>query len=117
MVTTKVTNDCIVFVEIKEGNAGVYSNVGKVEPKESLYLTVSEQATYREYWCVKDKGEEVFLTSDDCVEWEDVKIYMNETGKLAWVGTKERTSVRLPNDEKLNGYLGRVVNFVKKVHS
>ena len=120
MVTTKVTNNYKVCLQIKEGIAGMYSIVGDVDPGKSFLLIVSEHATYSEYWFSvhpNDTRESVILTSDDCVEWEEVKIHMNETNKLAWKGIKKRTSVRLPSDEKLHGYLGRVVDFVKKVHS
>ena len=93
MVTTKVTNRCEVLIEIKEGNVGVCAIVGRVKPGSSLRLTVSELATYREYWCAakaNDTGEKVLLTSGDCMEFKEGEIYIDEYGKLAWKPVRKR---------------------------
>lgn len=91
MVTTKVINNSDSSVEIKEGNAGVYCRIGEVLAHNSLTLTVNQHATYREYWCATqpNDGEKVILTSDDCVECEEVEIYM-ASGRLAWKKLKLR---------------------------
>lgn len=122
MVTTRVTNRSEVDVEIKEGNAGVYSKVGVVKHNDSLCLNLNEHATYREYWCAMQPnatGEKVILTSDDCAEYEEVEIYIGAAGQLAWKPVRDRKSVRLPSDarfEKIFGWFSNW-NFFKKVHS
>ena len=114
MVTTKVVNISDVSVEIKEGNAGLYSKIGDVPPHSSLNLSVNPHATYREYWCAvqpNDTGETVVLTSDDCAEYEEVEIYI-ETGKLAWKPVRNRKQGGRPTDAKLVGIL-RWLGFVR----
>jgi hypothetical protein len=121
MVTTKVTNTSDFAVEIKEGNAGVYSTVGVVKSKNSLCLSINEHATYREYWCAMQPnatGEKVILTSDDCAEHEEVEIYIDARGQLAWKPVKPRNPKRLvPNDETLANIVGWFRGLFKKVHS
>lgn len=119
MVTTIVTNRSNVDVEIKEGNAGVYSTVGVVEPGKTLSLNLNEHATYREYWCAMQpsEGEKVILTSDDCAEYEEVEIYIGAARQLAWKPVRERKSVRLASDARFEKIFGWFLNFFKKVHS
>jgi len=118
MVTTKVTNTSKFDVEIKEGNAGVYSTVGVVEPNKSLCLTINEHATYREYWCAMQPsatGEKVILTSDDCAECEEVEIFIDDGGQLAWKPVQKRNHGRLvPTDKTLAIFFGWVRSFFKK---
>ena len=119
MVTTTVINHSGSGVEIKEGNAGVYSMVGVVANGDSRSLTINPQATYREYWCAlapNDTGGNVILASDDCETNEVVEIYM-KGGKLAWRSIKSRGSGHLPTDEKFRGIFGRMWGFLRKVHS
>jgi len=120
MVTTKVTNTSKFDVEIKEGNAGVYSTVGVVKSEHSLWLTINEHATYREYWCAMQPsatGEKVILTSDDCAECEEVEIFI-DGGQLAWKSVQKRNQKRLvPNDKTLANFFGWVRSFFKRENS
>jgi len=120
MVTTKVTNTSKFDVEIKEGNAGVYSKVGVVEPNKSLCLTINENATYREYWCAmqpSENGEKVILSSDECAEHAEVEIYIGAGGQLAWKSVKSRGHGLRPTDATLGNVFGWFGNLFKKVHS
>lgn len=117
MGKTTVKNSSGVLVEIKEGNAGVYSKVGDVEDGGFLRLDVNEHTTYREYWCAVQPRGNVILTSDDCTEHEEVEIYMNEKGQLAWKSNKQRKSEGRTNDENLVKLYRWFLGFFSKVHS
>lgn len=116
MGITTVMNISGVLVQIKEGNAGVYSNVGEVAHGASLRLNINEHTTYREYWCAVQQGGNVILTSDDCTEYEEVEIYMKDN-ELAWQGSKPRKTDRRSNDESLVRLYRWFLGFFNKVHS
>lgn len=92
MPRTKVTNESNNTIILKEGNAGVFSELRTLHKDDSMVLDVTANATYREYWFAVDPetaGHKVILTSDDCLDYKVVKIVEDlETKKISWTGTK-----------------------------
>ncbi|KAG0620742.1 hypothetical protein M758_4G239600 [Ceratodon purpureus] len=79
MVRVKVKNDTEEEIVIKEGNAGIYRVVKKIPKGGSHTVSVDESATYREFVCFETKsGLTVTLTSDDCIEYSEVRIKYDE---------------------------------------
>lgn len=107
MYKTKVTNESKNTIILKEGNAGVYSALGKLHKDESMTLEVSANATYREYWFAVDpgtSGDKIILTSDDCLGLKEVKI-TEEADKIIWKGTPRKKSE--PGPKSKDSFISR----------
>lgn len=61
---------------LKEGNAGVYSQMSKLPPRSGKFtIQCNPNATYREYWVGTDLAKvATIISSDDCMEYEVIKI-------------------------------------------
>jgi hypothetical protein len=94
MYKTKVTNTSNNTIILKEGNAGEYSAIGTLHKDESMIMSVSANATYREYWFAVDPGtseDKIILTSDDCMDLKEIKIF-EKANKIGWTGTPRNNS-------------------------
>jgi hypothetical protein len=94
MVRVEVINGTEEEIVIKEGNAGIYREVQRIRKGASLVVSVDENATYREFVCVETKsGLTVTLTSDDCIDYSEVKIKYDENRnpKLYYEPTPRKT--------------------------
>lgn len=83
MVTTVFDNATDIEFNLKEGNAGVYTNIAKLLPnKQNKHnVDIDPNATYREYVVATGvEGQKVFVTSDDCADNEKITIVKNGDG-------------------------------------
>ena len=75
MWITKFINGTQEKLEVKEGNAGIYSKVATVPPGGNCNLTYDPNATYREYWVgTNSSGMVVTINSDDCADSEEITV-------------------------------------------
>lgn len=75
MWTTKFINGTDEKLEVKEGNAGVYSKIAIVGPGGSCDVKCDPNATYREYWVgTNASGMVVTINSDDCADSEAITV-------------------------------------------
>lgn len=77
MVTTIFENATDLEFNLKEGNAGVYTNIATLHPnKQNTHnVDIDPNATYREYVVATGvEGQKVFVTSDDCADNERITI-------------------------------------------
>ncbi|KAG0581240.1 hypothetical protein KC19_4G235300 [Ceratodon purpureus] len=93
MVRVEVINGTGEEIVIKEGNAGIYREVQRIRKGGSHTVSVDENATYREFMCVETKsGLTVTLTSDDCIDYSEVRIKYDENKtKLYFESTPRKT--------------------------
>lgn len=83
MVTTVFDNATDLEFSLKEGNAGVYTNIATLQPnqKNTHNVDIDPNATYREYVVATGvEGQKVFVTSDDCADNEQITIIKNGDG-------------------------------------
>jgi hypothetical protein len=95
MPKTKVVNDTGSSISLKEGTAGVYRTLCPNLLDGNAYtIKVDPNATYREYWCavLLDDDKRVVLSSDDCMEYEEVHIKLKEDKTTyTWDAFKRRS--------------------------
>ena len=105
MGITKIVNKTHCFLEVREGNAGVYSSVGEIRPGESLTFSINENATYREFWIrTLPDGVILTLTSDDMVEFGVITI-IGQDENIQWEPTEKRTYSGRPPLSRLSRFL------------
>ena len=82
MLITKFINGTKEVLEVKEGNAGIYSKIATVQAGESCDVYCDPNATYREYWVgTNSSGMVVTITSDDCADSETITV-VDQMGKI-----------------------------------
>lgn len=75
MNTTKIINLSGVRLTLKEGNAGVYSNVAVLSEGESFTFGFDPNSTYRELWIAATENYGVLIiSSDELAELESITI-------------------------------------------
>ena len=88
MPRTKVINLSNNTIILKEGNAGIFNELATLRKGESMDLSISPNATYREYWFAAvdsgSAGHKVILTSDDCLDSKEVRIVVVDN-KIRWI--------------------------------
>lgn len=99
---TKVINETVEKITLKQGSAGVFSQLYTLQPKgapgSSFIIKLESNTTYREYWCAQQPGPpsnepRVIFSSDDCAEYKEVRIFeVKPAGskKYTWEGTVPR---------------------------
>lgn len=76
-------------ITLKEGTGGVYRTLcSELKPNNAFFIKVDTNATYREYWCAVTSDDEnhVVVSSDDCLEYEEVRIKFEDM--YTWDGMK-----------------------------
>jgi hypothetical protein len=82
MWITKFINGTQERLEVKEGNAGIYSKIASVAPGGSCNVQCDPNATYREFWVgTNSSGMVVTINSDDCAESEEITV-VDRTGNI-----------------------------------
>jgi len=137
MPTTKVINGTDKPLTLKEGTAGIFTTLKKLQPQGSYQIVVDTNATYREYWCAvkaDDPDGGVVLSSDDCEDLKQVTIIENKTEKTttySYEGVKRESGETITEEEKIleetseptkveeettkhGGLLTRLFNFFKR---
>jgi len=111
MPKTTVINGTDKPLALKEGTAGIFTLLKKLQPNESYQIVVDTNATYREYWCaVKDDDPDgVVLSSDDCEDLKEVTII--ETGtkpntKFSYKGVNRESTTEEPSSSKTTKHGG-----------
>jgi hypothetical protein len=114
MVETEVLNDTGGELSLKEGNAGVYRVIKKLPPKAKHVFQIDPNATYREYEVTSSpSGEKVFVTSDDCIDYSTITIFVDKDGVFKYTG-KSRSETK----EEVEGAPGSLVSrLLKKIWS
>lgn len=87
---TKVFNRTKFKIIVKEGNAGIFSQLKTLQPfnetkPDSCTIEVDPNATFREYWMVLPPEHhnlpKIIVTSDDCVDSKHIMITYNDIEK------------------------------------
>ena len=74
MLSTRFHNKTTEEVELKEGNGGVYSSLKTLKSNDHYDVVFDPNATYREYWVGSNSKGSITISSDDCVEHDDITI-------------------------------------------
>ena len=74
MLKTRFHNKTSEEVELKEGNGGVYSFLQNLKSNDHYDVVFDPNATYREYWVGSNSKGSITISSDDCVENENITI-------------------------------------------
>jgi len=101
MKKTKVMNLTGSSIILKEGTGGSYRMLcADLKDKDSFTIKVDTNATYREYWCAvtSDDEKHVVLSSDDCVEYEEVRIKLKAADNTYTWDALKRGSRELVKD-------------------
>jgi len=136
MKKTKVVNETRSSITLKEGTGGVYRTLcSELKPNNAFTIKVDTNATYREYWCAVTSEDEkhVVLSSDDCLEYEEVRIKLKEDESYTWDGVKRGSHELVPNAPQASkqppakdssstsdpglGFVGKAWNKIKGVFS
>lgn len=94
MPRTKVVNQTGSSIILKEGTAGVYRMLcANLQTGKEYNIKVDTNATYREYWCAvtSDDDKHVVLSSDDCMEYREVRIRLKADKTYTWDAVKRKT--------------------------
>lgn len=105
MVTTVFDNATDLPFDLKEGNAGVYTNIARLEPnqKNTHNVDIDPNATYREYVVATGvEGQKVFVTSDDCAD--NAKITIVKKGDSYDMEVVARDTNRTTKDQHLKRF-------------
>ena len=91
MITT-LRNNTKSSVVLREGQVGVLRQVCEIAPGKEHKVRSNLTATYKEYWCALQPGndhDKFILTSDDCIDWKEIEITSTDTvpNKFLWKGT------------------------------
>lgn len=118
MFKTKVTNESNNTIILKEGNAGEFCALGTLQKDASMTMSVSANATYREYWFAVDPGtseDKIILTSDDCMDLKEIKI-IEEDNKIGWTGTpRKKPEAGSKSKETVFSRIGRFVRYLSNL--
>lgn len=87
MVKTEIINNTSGELSLKEGNAGVYRDIKKLQKGATHVIELDPNATYREYVVVSTpSSDKVFVTSDDCIDNSTITIFV-DNGVYKFTGT------------------------------
>jgi hypothetical protein len=87
MVITTIINDTTQVFRIIEGNAGVYSTYGQLDPGQTISMKYPSNATYLEYSFIDEAHEEVRITlMDEFLDCMMITLYVTHNGSLACRG-------------------------------
>ncbi|KAG0601374.1 hypothetical protein M758_11G105600 [Ceratodon purpureus] len=117
MVTMKVKNslkeekDVNNVVNIKEGNAGVFTTKASVKPGQTYALKLDPNATYREYVLITVANVPVGKTfsSDDALEYKEIEV-KKKGDQYVWEPTNSETKSN-------HGLIQRIKDRVKNLFS
>lgn len=113
MVATEIINGTQGDLSLKEGNAGVYRDIKKLEVGKKHIIEIDPNATYREYVVVSTpSGNKVFVTSDDCIDNATITIIVDRAGKYVFTAVPRGEAKAA--DQVQGGFLSK---FFKRILS
>jgi len=68
-------------LELKEGNAGVFSKLGQLKDGASFTISIDTNATYREYLIGSSISHPLIITSDELIDFKVITVIL-KNGEL-----------------------------------